>query len=410
MDHPLITGRLILATLLVISAAVLTGCGAFGGTPSPPEVSDTTSTPTGSSTPTLTATSSGSSERVPVAGELSMNATAVWERVESLFGGEYDPPSVSVRDVRGFSQTPPFATHLGLDDGAETFATRNPGGLYQGHNNNVLLLTQNGSSTEIERILAHEYVHAIQDRIGFLDRSAARNRSAVKRALAEGSAMYVEDTYAREFLGFSSIDRECSEYMNGTPHVRYINGPYCLGGKYFSERLDSPSDLSNPDLSLPSTTEQMLHPGKTEPPANLSVNTKMGSAAANVQGRQGELFIRTVLGVELDKKRASEAAAGWGNDRLIRVTGDAEGYVWILRWDTEADTEEFTAAFGTYLDARGERTANGWNVDSDRYRVSAVDDRTVAVVTGSGTFTDTVAVTERHGNVTVQNDSTETSG
>ena len=393
--------RRLLATLLVISATVLAGCGAFGGAPSPTVASTDTEASTPAPTPTETATPTAAStpEPVAVAGELSVDATLVWERVESLFPGEYEPPRVSARNVTGTSMTPPFAAHLGLDRETETFAAENAGGGYVRQEDRVLLLTRNGSATELERILAHEFVHAIQDQAGLLERADDTESVAVERAIVEGAAMYVENAYAREFLGFSSLDWTCAEYANGTPHSRYINGPYCYGGQYFVAQLDSPSEVANPDLPLPNTTEQVLHPRTTDSPVSLTVTT--GLEATTARDRQGELFVRTVLGTELPEQRAIDAAAGWGNDRLVRATGDTEGYVWVLRWDTDNDAAEFESAFGDYLGARGERSADGWTVGDDRYRLRSVDDRTVAVVTGNETFVDRASVAAENGNVTV---------
>ncbi|WP_435115904.1 hypothetical protein [Halolamina sp. C58] len=397
--------RRLLATLIVVSATVLAGCGAFGGAPSPTATPTDTEASTPVPTPTETATPAAASTPapVPVAGNLSVDATLVWERVESLFPGEYEPPLVSARNVTGTSILLPFATHLGLGRGGEAFAAENAGGGYVRQEDRVLLLTRNGSATELERILAHEFVHAIQDQIGLLERADDTESFAAERAIVEGSAVYVENFYTREFLRFSSLDRTCAEYANGTPYARYVNAPYCYGGQYFAARLDSPSELSNRDLRLPNTTEQVLHPEATDSPSNLTVTT--GWEATAERDRQGELFVRTALGTELPEERAIEAAAGWGNDRLVSVTGDTEGYVWVLRWDTDADAAEFETAFADYLDARGNRTADGWRVDDDRYRLATVDDRTVAVVTGNDTFVDSVSVTGESGNVTIASES-----
>lgn len=389
--------RRALATLLVVSLTVLAGCGAFGGGPSPTvtETSTPAPTPTGTTTPTEASTP----RPVPVAGELPVDATLVWNRVESLFPGEYESPRVSARNLTGTSMTPPFAAHLGLDRGADRFAAENAGGGYVRQEDRVLILTRNGSATELERILAHEFVHAVQDQTGLLDRAAGADSPAVEQAIVEGAAMYAEDAYTREFLGFSSLHRTCEEYAIGSSHSRYINGPYCFGGQFFASELRSPSGITGSDLELPNTTEQVLHPETTDQPAKLTVTTDWEATAE--QDRQGELFVRTVLGTELPEEPAIGAASGWGNDRLVSVTGDTEGYVWVLRWDTEADSEQFEEAFGDYLDARGNRTADGWRADGEDYRLTTVDGRTVALVTGNETFVDTVAVSGSDGNVTV---------
>ncbi len=391
--------RQALATVFVAVSMVLAGCGAFAGGPSPtatPETPSPTSEASANPTQTATATTTPDS-RVSVYGDLPVNATLVWERVEALFGETYEPPTVTVVDGRSGGQVGSFPAQLGLDEGSTAVGVN---GRYVYRNDRVQMIPRNGSPSEIERILAHEYVHAIQYRTDFVDRA---RESGIGRVMIEGSAVYVEDVYTREFLGFSTIERRCEGYRTGTPYERYAAQPYCFGGQYFAERLDSPTELLSPNTTLPTTTEQVLHPGTTEGPANLSVvdETPSDWYTPASMDRQGELFVRTVLGVELSEARASGAAEGWGNDRLLTVTGATDGYVWVLRWDTTDDADEFEDAFAEYLDARGERTMAGWRVDDERYRLTAVDDRTVAVVTGSETFVDDVSVAEESGNVTV---------
>jgi len=404
--------RRIFVTLVVVFSAVLAGCGALGGGSAPAAPPETTSSPSpGTSTADHTPES-----RVTVYGNLSVNATRIWERVESLLGGTYDAPEVSVLNrTRQTSQTGQFAVRLGLDEGAATFQGGGVGGSYSHRTGRVQITPQNDPPAQVARILAHEYVHVVQfqadsgNQTRFIERLSAREGIWIQRAIIEGSAVYVEDVYTKQFLGFSALDQRCAEYVEGTPHERYQAQPYCFGGRYFAAQVDSPRDLFSPTTAFPNTTEQVLHPGTTEPPANLTVIDETStdwSTPASFR-RQGELYVRTVLGVELPEEQAIEAAAGWGNDRLIHVTnttGDTEGFVWVLRWDTESDAVEFESAFEQYLDARGKRTAGDWYVDGDRFRVSAVNNRTVAVITGNETFVNEAKVTEQNRNVTVLTD------
>ncbi len=391
---------------------MLAGCGALGGGSAPAAEPETTSSPSpGTSTGVHTPES-----RVPVYGNLSVNATQVWERVESLLGGKYDAPEVTVLNrTGGTSQTGQFAVRLGLDEGAATFQDGGVDGSYSHRTGRVQISPRNGSPAQVARLLAHEYVHAVQFRADngnqtrFIDRLSAREGIWVQRAIIEGSAVYVEDVYTKRFLGFSALDQRCAEYVEGTPYERYQAQPYCFGGRYFAAQVDSPSDLFSPTTALPNTTEQVLHPGTAEPPANLTVIDETStdwSTPASFR-RQGELYVRTVLGVELSEEQAIEAAAGWGNDKLVHVTnttGDTKGFVWVLRWDTESDAGEFESAFEQYLDARGTRTPDDWHVGDDRFRVSMVDNRTVAVITGNETFVNAVTVTVQNRNVTVLTD------
>mgnify|MGYP000176886546 CR=1 FL=1 len=396
------------ATLLTVALLVVAGCSAPSGPSPTPEPA--TDAPTDGPTATPTPTPDGG---ITVYGDLSVNATLVWNRVESILGGEYDPPAVSVRDGALEPQAAGFAAHLGLDRGVETFDKGRVRASYFQRTGRVRISPRNGSTAQVTRILAHEYVHAVQfrqvdgNRTEFLDRISRRDSLGIQRTLIEGSAVAVEDAYTREYLGFSAIERRCTEYRNGTPYERYAGQAYCFGGRYFAETLDSPSEVLTPNTTLPNTTEQLLHPETTGQPANLTVvdETPTDWHTPASFDRQGELFVRTVLGTELPEERAAEAAAGWGNDRLVTVTGDTEGYIWVLRWDSDADAAEFERAFADYLDARGNRTADGWRAEGEQYRLTAVDDRTVAVVIGNGTFLDAVTVTQRDGKVSVSTES-----
>jgi len=419
-----------IATVLTVVMLVIAGCSApvvnptedtasksASSTPTPTESSPSTATPTESASSTTTVTDTPSPTATPeggvaVYGDLPVNATLIWERVESLLGGEYDPPTVTVRERAIEPQTAEFAGHLGLDAGIEEFDEGRARASYARRTGRVRLSPRNASTAQVRRILAHEYVHAVQfrrvgeNRTTLLDRVAARESFGAQRAIIEGSAVYVEDTFTRQFLGFSAIEERCAEYENGTPYERYAGQAYCFGGRYFASQLDSPSEILSPNTSLPNTTEQVLHPGSTEPPANLTIvdETPSDWYTPASFSREGELFVRTVLGVELSEERAVDAAEGWGDDRLVRVTGDTEGYVWVLRWDTSDDADEFETAFTDYLDARGNETADGWRIDDDRYRLTTVDDRTIAVVTGNESFVDNATVTQEDGAVTVAGD------
>ncbi|WP_154018247.1 hypothetical protein [Halolamina sediminis] len=417
------------ATLLTAVLLVIAGCSAptanptpntGPGTASPTDPSSPTATPTEPPTATATSTDAPTPTATPtpaggvtVYGDLSVNATLVWEHVVASLDGEYETPIVSVRDTSLPAQAGSFATQLGLDEGLERFDEGRIRASYSRQTGRVRISPRNGSTAQVTRILAHEYVHAVQsqryrsNRSSLVGQATERESFGIRRALVEGSAVYVEDAYTRQFLGFSAIERRCAEYRNGTAYERYAGQAYCFGGQYFSSQLDSPSELLSSNVTLPNTTEQLLHPGTSDPPANLTVvdETPADWSTPASYPRRGELFVRTVLGTELPEDRAIEAAAGWGNDRVVRVSRDTEGYVWVLRWDTADDAAEFENAFAEYLDAPGNRTADGWRVDDDRYRLTTVDDRTIAVVTGNETFVDSVSVTGEGGNVTVAGES-----
>jgi hypothetical protein len=64
----------------------------------------------------------------------------------------------------------------------------------------------------------------------------------------------------------------------------------------------------------------------------------------------GEAMIGDALAfLGVDAATADEAAAGWGGDRATVATGPdgAFGLVWHLAWDSQADADQFAAAYET---------------------------------------------------------------
>lgn len=73
-----------------------------------------------------------------------------------------------------------------------------------------------------------------------------------------------------------------------------------------------------------------------------------------------------------------------GNDRYVVVRGpdNSTGVVWVHRWDTGTDADEFDSAMGTYLDQRREETDS---LRSESQRLAP--DATAVVVGLPGSWT-----------------------
>lgn len=61
----------------------------------------------------------------------------------------------------------------------------------------------------------------------------------------------------------------------------------------------------------------------------------------------GELLIAVYLEIGVTPERAAKAAAGWGGDRYVLLSGpnDAIALASLIAWDTEDDAAEFYQTF-----------------------------------------------------------------
>ena len=103
----------------------------------------------------------------------------------------------------------------------------------------------------------------------------------------------------------------------------------------------------------------MLHPEKYlagELPAEIEQPTPPAGATGDiVHDVVGELGMRLILRETIDAERALAAAGGWNGDRiLVAEAGDGSRrwIIWVTRWDSEVDAEEFHDALADALVAR----------------------------------------------------------
>ncbi|WP_436909528.1 hypothetical protein [Halosimplex marinum] len=392
-------------------------------TPTPTATPSPTPTPTTTATPTPTPTATPSPTPVPPArnlsdgvgesdpvvvrgGELPVNATAVYQRVERVMDADAPVPTVRVKDDGpiNFSTTglTPVREALGYRRDAGSVARC--GQFYPAFatGDTVTIAPGNLSADAVELILAHEYVHILQDEVEGYDRVSDIERFAVSRALSEGSAVYVADRYAdrydRRWNGETPLAiRECI-YDRVGDATRELAGRYYFGARHFEQRVDSPANLSAVYRSPPRTTEQVIHglgPDE-EPVANLSVSVRQrGRWIGDTRERAGELRLRSWLRTGVDADRAATAATGWGADeRLAFDRGERTGVAWVLRMDSESDADELAAALDD-LEATLE-SRNATSVETAR-----VGDETVVAFAGPGSFVADAAATGSAGDVTV---------
>ncbi|MDS0257815.1 hypothetical protein NDI56_00170 [Haloarcula sp. S1CR25-12] len=383
-------------TVAVAALLVLAGCAGvpLGGS------GDTTASPTGADDPGTPDGSPSAPVENTVAvenGTLPVNATLTYARVQALMGSDTDPWPVRVRNLSEWRASvqrvgaSPLNRALGFENVSTDWSE--PTGVTV--NGAVYVHPGDGSPEKTERVLAHEFAHLVQYRTTMLPWQGRLSQPRpttdwrnTRRALSEGGAVFVADAYADRYLGVQSNSAYARGlYRNGSATYRSALAPYVFGSQYVAHRIDDPANLSAAYETYPRTTEQVVHnetPAE-EPPANLSVRAS-GSDSWTYLGNNtlGELATRAALDTELDRERAAAAASGWGDDRLTifrNATDESRyGWVWVMRWDNESETDELRAALLDYTYVRGQNSDAAFG-----YR--KLDDTTVAVVFGDPGFT-----------------------
>lgn len=414
--------------LLAVAAAVLllalAGCAGLtpgdGETTTPSETTSTVSATEASTTrPTTEATTTATtaSTTTTTSGERSLpvDEEAVFQRVEELLDVDATQPTVRVvqpGDGSTFEQPPTLYSWFGATNYSGDPRACMPNVAGSANATTVTVSTEGLDAEEVELLLVHEYVHAIQEQSGQIAVQAEMRDPLTKdiggrttsRAIVEGGAVYATDAYAEEY-DLAWGDRRPMEmrqclYENPEHGVREIYGMYYFGGHYFEQRLDSPADLPAVYQQPPRTAEQLVHGLErgSEPPAELDVTFDGGDEWSVLRrGPRGELFVRAMLTNELPDERAGTAAAGWGEDVAVMVAQGGtspEAAAWALRFDTADDADEFAAAFEDLLAT----------TETDQYpyvRTVRVDVETVVVLAGPETFVANATVSGSNANVTV---------
>jgi hypothetical protein len=345
-------------------------------------------------------------DRVTIEGdELPVDANRTFRRVERLLGTNGSAPTVRVREVE--PRPPRENVRSGEFNELMRANVTYPAvdGVAGGTRGSSveLVYTDAASPGEIERTLAHEFVHALQpDRLDakLTDRIEPNYRRTTgakfaQTSVIEGVAVHIADQYAETYLPNTTtrateLHDRWDEWSVG---LRSYWAPYYYGQRYVQMRLASGATLRDIYVNPPLTAEQILHGfASNEEPRRLSVNATTPATEWDLttEDAKGELFIRHVLEEELSAERAKGAAAGWGNDRVFTYYRGADaGHVWLLRWDDKANASAFAVEFETYLNRRGARNETN---DGPAFAVMRPAPDTVAVIAGAPTFLNDTAV------------------
>lgn len=318
--------------------------------------------------------------------EVGMVSLSGWEygartrEVAEIFGGD---------DLRALGRLAAAGGVLpaGIDLAslAASFTAVSASASYSPFDKKILLVDKERRS---ESLITHEMTHALQDQHFDLARLLVRrpyefDRTEAAFAVVEGDAVSVQrrfeqganwervsperiaqiedrrfDEY-REQIGFLFppllFETFIFRYRDG---VRFVETVRRKNGQAAINQL-----LQNPPVS----SEQVLHPEKyfaNELPREVGINTDALAALGwrdVVSSPLGEIGVRGVLLAGTNATEANRAASGWNGDRAyLFESRDTEKdetphtlFVWSSAWDTEKDANEFFAAYGKLLNARG---------------------------------------------------------
>jgi hypothetical protein len=241
-------------------------------------------------------------------------------------------------------------------------------GFYDFEDQRMVVVTDAGLTAEAQITYAHEFTHAMQDAafdIGAAHEAMAEDddTALARLALEEGDATVAMFQWAFANLApdeLGSIGATPLPDMSGIPNwmVKQLEFPYLAGSAWVAGLWSSGGwDAVNAAYDQPpASTEQVLHPEKyvsDEPPVDVpdpDVATQLGSGWEPVESSTvGEAMLGIWLGaMGVSQADADVAAAGWGGDRLSVAQGQGDDWAmaWRIGWDTTAQAEEFTQAYG----------------------------------------------------------------
>lgn len=247
---------------------------------------------------------------------------------------------------------------------------------------NTFFVREEAPPAALDAVLVHELTHALQDQQVDLDslirgKGSNDGRSAAQSALeghatvtmlayqltqATGRAVAVEELpelgpeMAAMLAGSASMPR-----LAQAPAI--VRDPLLftyLGGARYVQRLWRAYPERPPPLGewLPESTEQLLHTERLleqrDRPRSLAIAEPSGDWRVVWAHDLGELEIRIYFEEHLgDSELAERAAAGWDADAYVLLSdGEERVLVWYTLWDSEADADEFEAAYRQAFEAR----------------------------------------------------------
>lgn len=224
--------------------------------------------------------------------------------------------------------------------------------------------------------LAHEYVHALQDRafdLDALEESVKDNQDAslALRALVEGDATIAGLQYAErarrqgDFTRPPPAEPPPDDALAQAPQAlqALLFFPYVDGLAYVASLLRGGWPAVDAAYArLPASTEQVLHPAKyaaNEAPLVVDLPSMIGQLPPGWSEVRRDVFGEFMVSVFLAggsvPALAATAAPGWGGDAYALYRNEqGHGLLTMkLRWDSDRDLDEFWTALVAHLIADG---------------------------------------------------------
>ncbi len=267
-----------------------------------------------------------------------------------------------------------------------------------------------------EPIIAHEFVHALDDQNFNIEKLIERikgNSDAMlaHSAFVEGEATLVMMLDALSALGvqldFSTMDfdgtigsammalsaAQFSKFSEAPRMLREaLTFPYLKGITFvaYGQKRGGWAAINKVYADLPASTEQILHPEKyyqqRDPPVPVSlgmVDQLVPKEWKNIyEDVLGEFMMLQLLEGVDDRDEAKRAAAGWGGDRL-RVYQRGQEFAWVELsvWDSQRDAVEFAGAFSKTVQSRSPQfVLQTQETSKPELTWRGPDDRVVSVV------------------------------
>ena len=283
------------------------------------------------------------------------------------------------RDVA--SEILPY-TALGLvPSGPVTIDARATAGVYVPEHEQLYVATdQPEGDGDAQTVLAHAYVHALQDQHfdleGLSDRARTVDERLAIEALVGGDAILSTALYRHGTL--SSADwtwltdlvmaTEEPQYggtvANSEAWRRLAHFPHQEGRDFVEVVFEAGGweAINQAYSDPPRTTEQVLHPARylerRDEPTEVIV-PNLGHVLGEewrivVDETMGELVAGLYLSEELPEETSWRAAEGWDGDTFVvweRETG-RRLLVWRTVWDSSVDAREFARGLNTFIRER----------------------------------------------------------
>jgi len=236
----------------------------------------------------------------------------------------------------------------------------------------ALFVMDDQAPSDLEGLLIHELVHAIQDQNADLSAltgpDVGNDRATAAQAAIEGHATLVMlEFMAEQMMGMRldlallpdfgsqlrpALDAMRSQFpaLAGAPTViqESLLFPYLEGAAFVQASWVSGERVAPFGANMPLSSEQVMKRTVADPPIELALDV---SGARVVDD---DVLGRLSLGILLDEvvgPSGEGAAEGWEGDHyaLVELEDGSRGLVWYVLWEDQASRDRFASVVGDAL-------------------------------------------------------------